>query len=299
MRRLIFAGIFCSTFAPPVRAQRVPGRDLLEITLGAGADVPALATESGSGIWNPAAAVLPVGARARLGAGALQGASDQGLGAQLLEAAVAAPRSITVGIAVLRASVDELVRTETDPQSIGGEIPYHTTLISLHAAQQRTEYLSAGLALRYRTGQLDGDEHGAFGADAGLLATGFGPRDVRVGASTFLWQPAGATEANATFHGGADLRIMGSDSTYEGRIGYGLAYTLRGAREHYGVASGRLSRLSGRIGTAYSEEFGHHEWRLRLGLGLHYARYVVGVVREENGAGMAPIYQFTLSALIR
>ena len=299
MRRLIFAGIFCSTFASPAGAQRVPGRDLLEITLGAGADVPALATESGSGVWNPAAAGLPEGARARLAAGALQGASDQGLGAQLLEAALAGPRRTTVGIAVLRASVDELVRTETDPQSIGGEIPYHTTLISLHAAQRRTEHLSAGLALRYRTGQLDGDEHGELGADAGVLASDLGPRDVRIGASTFLWQPAGAAEANATFHAGADIRVMGPDSTREGRLGYGFGYTLRGAREHYGVISGRLSRLSGRLGTAYSEEFGYYEWRLRLGVGLHYARYVVGVVREENGAGMAPVYQFTLSALIR
>ena len=299
MRRLIFAGTFCSTFAASAGAQTVPGRDLLKITLGTGAEPAALAAESGDGVWNPAAAILPSDSRARLIAGALQGAPDQGLGAQLLAASFAVPRRLTVGISIFRASVDDIVRTETDPQTIGPEVPYSTTLASVHVARRQTRHLVTGLALRYRNGQIDDEKRGGFGGDVGVLVDGLGTRDARVGASTFLWQPAEASEAQSTFHLAADIRGMGTDSLREGRVGYGFSQTLRGGQEHYGVTSMRLSRFAARVGAARSDEFGEIEWRLRLGVGLHYARYVLGVAREENGAGLSPTYQFTLSALIR
>ena len=47
--------------------------------------------------------------------------------------------------------------------------------------------------------------------------------------------------------------------------------------------------------SAYSDR----EMRLRLGLGLHYAHYTVGLARDENGAGLSPTYQFTISAILR
>ena len=316
MRRMVFAGTYCSTFAgspagwvagslavalaaPAAGAQQVPGRDLLKITIGTLAESPALAAESGDGVWNPAAVLLPGGYRGRLSVAALQGAPDQGLDAQLLAASVAVPARLTVGVSVLRASVDGLVRTESDPQTIGPEIPYNTTMISVHVAQQRAEHVVGGVALRYRMGQMDGDRHGEFGVDAGVMATRITRADLRIGASSFLWQPAEAAEAHASFNVAADARVAGKDSSSEGRLGYGFGYTLRGAREHYGVGTLHMSRVIARAGVAHSREFGESEWRLRLGVGLHYARYILGVAREENGAGLSPTYQFTLSALIR
>jgi hypothetical protein len=38
---------------------------------------------------------------------------------------------------------------------------------------------------------------------------------------------------------------------------------------------------------------------LRTGLALYYARYAVGLAREEGIAGLGAVYQFTLSSLIK
>ena len=297
MRRLIFALLLCGTVSASASAQRVPGRDLLEYQLGTGGDAAAIASETGDGVWNPATLMLPVGARARLAAGALVSAPEQGIDAQLLVASLAIPGGATVGISVLRASVDELVHTETDPQSLGSDIPYNTTLVSIGAAHRFARQLTAGASLRYRQGQMDGVKRGKAGLDVGILLTDLGPLDGRIGLSTFLWRPGEATGALASASG--DIRLAGTDSAHEARIGYGGTVTEGGGREHYFVASGRSSRISARAGLARQDEFGNQQWRSRLGIGLHYARYTIVVTREENGAGLDPTYHLTLSALIR
>ena len=38
--------------------------------------------------------------------------------------------------------------------------------------------------------------------------------------------------------------------------------------------------------------------RLRLGLGLHYSHYLVGVAREDGTAGLGANYQFLLTTVI-
>ena len=297
MRRLIFAGMLCGIVSAPSAAQRVPGRDLLEYQLGTGGEATAIATETGDGVWNPATLMLPDGARARLAAGALVSAPEQGIDAQLLVASIGLPGRTTVGLSVLRASVDGLVHTETDPQSLGGDIPYNTTLASIGAARRFGRQFTAGLALRYRQGQLDGLKRGVVGLDAGVLLDRLGPLDGRVGIASFLWRPADA--AGAMLSASADLRLAGSDSAHEARVGYGGHVTHGGGREHYFVASARSSRLSARAGIARQDEYGSPQWRARLGVGLHYARYTIAVTREENGAGLDPTYHLTLSALIR
>ena len=297
MRRLIFAGLLCGAVSAPARAQDVPGRDLLDYQLGTGGDATAIATETGDGVWNPATLLLPAGARARLGAGALVSAPEQGIDAQLLLASIALPGRTTAGISVLRAAVDGLVRTETDPQSIGSEIPYSTTLVSVGVARRVTSKLVAGTAVRYRQGQLDGVRRGGAGVDAGLLLTDLGRVDGRIGVASFLFAQGG--EHGAMLNVAGDLRFLGSDSAHEARVGYGGSVTRRGGREHYFVASARSSRLSARAGVAREHDFGNPQWRGRLGVGLHYARYTIVVAREENGAGLDPTYHLTLSALIR
>ena len=297
MRRLIFAGMLCGIVSAPSEAQRVPGRDLLEYQLGTGGDASAIAAETGDGIWNPATLSLPTGARARLAAGALVSAPEQGIDAQLLLASIALPGRTTVGLSVLRASVDGLVQTATDPQSLGPDIPYNTTLASIGAARRVGKRFTGGVALRYRQGQLDGLKRGVVGVDAGVLLDGLGRVDGRIGIASFLWRPA--EEAGAMLSASGDLRLVGGDSAHEARVGYGGSVTRGGSREHYFVASARSSRLSARAGVARQDQFGSVQLRSRLGVGLHYARYTIVVAREENGAGLDPTYHLTLSALIR
>ena len=48
-----------------------------------------------------------------------------------------------------------------------------------------------------------------------------------------------------------------------------------------------------------TDAFGSRIWRSRLGVLLHYASYLIGVAREDNGAGLAASYQFSLTANLK
>lgn len=279
-------------------AQWVPGRDLFDFPIGTLAEAPALASRARIGLWNPAAIAGRDAARASFGVAALSTPSDQGVSAQLFGGAVAVRRDATVGISVARASVNDLLQTDEDPSSLG-ELRYESTLLSAFLARRSGRHVATGLALRYRTGQLGGTHRGAVAIDGGVLLDGLGARDARVAASTFLWTPASQQDARATYLGAADLRLAGADTSAEVRGGYSFASTERGVQEHFLFASGRRGVWEARGGVAHGESFGHARWRLRLGAGVYYARYAVAVAREENGAGLGGIYQFSLSSTLR
>jgi hypothetical protein len=299
MRRMIFAVATCGAVALPAGAQQVPARDLLDFPIGAVAEPRALARATGDGVWNPAACLLPLSARLRVGVAALETPAEQALSAQLLGGAMAMPGDLTLSISAVRAAVDDIVRTDTDPQSVGGAVPYSTTLLSIGLARRTRKYLTAGVAARYRTGELDATRRGAFGVDGGIIADSLFGRDGRIGASTFLWRPGASADERTTYSAAADLRALGSDERREVRAGYGFSYTEETGREHYLFGSARAARLEGRAGLARIERFSRPEWRLRLGVGVYYARYVLGIGRDESGAGLPPTYQFTLTATIK
>jgi len=299
MRRILFAVAAWGVSAARGAAQQVPGRDLLEFPVGAVVEPPALGREAAGGLWNPAGALLSNGTRVRLGAAALSAPADQAVSAQLLGASVAIPGGVTASVALVRASVDDIVRTDTDPQSIGGDVPYHTTLASVGVARRTQRYVTAGVALRYRVGQLDTRRADAVGLDGGIVADGFLPRDVRVGASTFLWSPAGQNVERPTYSAAADFRAMGASARNEVRAGYAYGYTIRSGDEHYLFGSARRRVMEARAGLARARRFGEADWRLRLGVGVYYARYALSIGREESGAGLPPTYQFTLTTAIK
>jgi hypothetical protein len=299
MRCIVFAFTFAlamTSIASPGAAQVVPGRDLLELPLATVAEAPVLATLAGDGQWNPAAILLRNGARLRITAASLEGPTDQGLTAQLIAAAYAVRPRTTVGLAVARAAVSDLIRTEDDPQSVGGEIPYNTIVASATVARRTSDYFTAALAIRYRRGELDGDRSGAVGIDGGVMADGFAWRDVRLAASTFLWRPANDAAERTRYSVGGDLRVAGTDTLREARVGYAAAYTEQLTRESYLFVGGRFKPVEARVGTVRLSAYGNADWRFRVGIGVHHARYMVGVAREETGAGLRPTYAFTLTS---
>jgi len=90
---------------------------------------------------------------------------------------------------------------------------------------------------------------------------------------------------------------------YDGYAGFGDG--LRFA-EWIGLHVQRKARIGledmeaiARAGVARTEAFGHHDTVLRLGLALRYARYTVGLSREESAGGFDPTYQFVLSGIFR
>lgn len=296
MRRLTLALLGTGALALPARAQQVPGRDLMEFPVGAMGEPAALARESGGGLWNPAEARLDSG-RLRLSAVALNTPIEQGVASFYLAANARAGRAGVVSVSVLRAMVTDLLRTETDPQSLGDEIPYTTTVLSA-GLSRAIRGIQLGATLRHRSGVVDVDRGAATSLDAGLAVDSIGRLPLRVGASTFLFSPWARSRERARFSAAADYAVF-ARGTREVRVGGALGHSEQAGSERYLYATGRWGWLSARGGVASEHYAGRSTERMRLGFGLQYARYQVGVAREESGAGLGPSYQFMLTSVFK
>jgi hypothetical protein len=299
MRCLNFAAIAAALFARVGEAQRVPGRDLLHYPVGTLAEAPALALDTGDGFQNPAAIRLGDSTRLRGTAVALNTGTDRGVSAQLAAVAVAMPQRITVGLSAARAAIEGIGRTVSDPQPIGRDIPYSTFVLSLTGARESLDHVTSGVAVRYRTGQVDGVRRSTFGLDGGLLVDRVLGYDARIGLASFLWGPGSGDSKDASFSGAADLRVVGADSIRQARVGYSYTVADGASEGHYVFASGRYARWIARVGLARTALFGATDTSLRVALGLRYARYSVGLSREESAGGFDPTYQFVLSGVFR
>jgi hypothetical protein len=146
--RLVAAGSLLLLAATRLPAQQIPGRDLLEFPIGSVSEGAALSLLTGDGLRNPAAILLPPRVTVRVGISTLLTDADQGVSAQVASVA-AAVGPATLGLAVTRAGVSEIGRTEHDPQSIGDDVPYGALIVSALAARRQTKRLVTGLAVRY------------------------------------------------------------------------------------------------------------------------------------------------------
>jgi hypothetical protein len=302
MPRLYFAAIvvlLTPLWPRRSEAQRVPARDLLSYPLGTLAEAPALATETGDGFQNPASIRLARGTRVRGTVVALNTGTDRGVSAQLASVAVALPQQITVAFSAARATIDDIGHTVDDPEPIGRDIPYSTLVLSLSGARQSIEHVTSGIAVRYRTGEVAGFRQSTFGLDGGLLVDRIFGYDARLGVSSFMWGPGADDSKDASFSAAADARAFGPDSTRQARLGYSFTFDDRASAGHYVFASGRYSRWIGRVGIAHHDIYGTPDTSLRLALGVRYARYAVGLSREESAEGFEPTYQFVLSGTFR
>jgi hypothetical protein len=298
MRRMTFAIALLLLPAAPLLSQTVPGRDLLRFPLGTMDRAPALGSALGDGLGNPASVALLDTLALHVGIAAIQTSSQQGVTLQLGAIAARLPEGFVVTGSFARAAVADLVRTETDPQSVGEDIPYATQLLSLGLAK-RLGPLLAGAALRYRRGEIDVNTRGELGADFGLLATGLPLRDLSVGVGTFLWRPGRSLDQFTAINVAADVRLAGHSAIRQVRAGYSSSAIVSGAREEFAFAHARYGIWEGRAGIARDLVHGNQPWRTRLGITVHVAPYAVGIAREENGADLDAIYQFTLSARLR
>jgi hypothetical protein len=207
-------------------------------------------------------------------------------------------REITFTASVLRAAVAGLVRTDSDPLTTGNDIAYSTQVMSLGAATERWPHLTVGAALRVRTGQLDFERRASTSLDLGFVAHGLTPLDARLAAATYLASPSSGEEP-ATLVASADFRLAGSDSARTARAGVSLANTPGRSNEQFYFGSARYEAWELRGGAVRSTAYGNASTRARLGIGVHYGTYVVGLARESTPAGLAPSYQFVLSTVVR
>jgi hypothetical protein len=276
----------------------VPARDLWEFPLGAVLEPAALAAEPGAGLWNPAASALRAGERIRLGVASLSGGAAQGVDGQLLSASFRRAAGTTFGLSVARTSVAGLVRTDTDPQSVG-DINYASMLVSATAAKTLVPHLTAGLAVRWREGRADQLVNTAVAADLGVVVHDLPWQNARLAVSSFLWRPGREVDDRPAVVAAVDARVVGESAARELRLGLSQNNVNRGVTERGPFLSGRLERLEARAAIVRPAAGGSAVTRIRSGLAVYYARYVVGVAREEGISGLGPVYQFTLSSILK
>ncbi len=298
MRRLAILSATLALVARPLVAQGVPGRDLLAFPLGLTAEAPALGTTAGFGLWNPANVAVPAGSRLRLAVGTMSAPVDVAVSAQLATVAMRLGNGTTVGLSLVSASVADLIRTESDPHSLGDEIPYSTSVVSLLAAR-RLGAMTLGAAVRVRSGRLDNEHRRDVSMDVGVLSRGLGRRDVRLAAATFLARPGGDGSEHMAALAAADLRVAGTDTMRTSRAGVSVLVADGLSREEYVFVGGRWGRLEARVGEARTHAYGRTNWRPRLGLAFHHRGYAIGVAREESSGNLSATYQFSLSSLLR
>jgi hypothetical protein len=294
MQRLNFALLASLVIGRMALAQDVPARELLEFPVGTIGAPGVLFRQAGHGLWNPATIAQSRETKVQVSVATLSAPAEQGVSAQLLSVAVPLATRTTIAATLVHASVSDILRTDTDPQSLGAEIPYNTTVASA-AIARRDGQITTGLAARVRFGEFDGVRAQTIGLDGGIVVTDLGPRAVRLAASTFLWGP-GNRERQVRYSAAGDMMLIGRDSLRSARSGYAFSVSEGITREHYFFGSGRLGVLEVLGGFARVIGFGEKNSHVRLGLGLHYERYIVGVGREDNGAGMGSTYQFMLSS---
>jgi hypothetical protein len=295
---MLICGLAAALWASGLRAQVVPARDLWEFPLGAVFEPAALAVEPGAGLWNPATTALRPTDRLRVGVASLSAGSAQGVDGQLLTVALRRATGVTWGLSIARASVAGLLRTDSDPQTVG-DIPYAATMVSASAARVVIPHVTMGAAVRYRHGAADQEARTALAADLGVVADDLPWNHARVAISSFLWRPGREIDDRPALLIAADARVAGARTERQARLGYSYAGVNRGAREHGPFVSGRLDWLEARGSWSQTSAGATSVARLRTGLALHYARYVVAIAREEGASGLGPVYQFSLSSILR
>jgi hypothetical protein len=302
MSRFTFAALASVLLSASAAAQKVPARDLLEFPLGLLADAPALSTRMTASLWNPASRSADSSDHAEIGLAGLTTPQNQGVQLGMIGGEYRIRRGLSAAVSFAQASVSDIIRTETDPQSIGGEIPYGTSLFSAGVAmtdrRSKLGTWSAGVAARYRWATVDGDHGGAFSLDGGVIVDRILGTPFRGAASTFLLSPATGEEAS-TFMTAVDVPVYRRDSSATVRLGYSFSGTQSRGRDDYVFTSidHRWFNVTG--GFDWSSAFGDQDRRLRLGLGLRYAAYVVAIGREEGAAGLGANYQFLVTRAIR
>ena len=300
MRRIplcVLAAGICALFSThALAAQPIPARDLWQFPHGAVLEPAAIAVEAGTGMWNPASVAVPVGARFRLGVAKLS--ANQGVDGYLLGGSWRRPSGTTVGLSVAQASVDGLIRTETEPVSTGS-ILYSSILISATVARQIVPHVTLGIAARYRDGRTDQQDGSAIAGDVGIVIDSLPWHSLRIAASSFLWRPGRERDDQPAFLSAIDARVLANSVGPDIRLGYLHNVIKNGSAEDGPFASARAGLLEVRAAYVITHAFGHTDSRARTGLALHFARYVVGIGREEGVSGLGALYQFTLSSTIK
>lgn len=298
MSRLLLAPA-AVVLASVASAQQLPGRDLFEFPIADLAEGMALALFAGDGLRNPASIYVTPAERGRLSLSSLATGREQQVSAQTVALAYST-YGTTIGLSLARSSVSDIARTDTDPQTVGADVPYGLLVLSVAAARREGRTLTSGVALRYQSGELDTERRAELGLDAGVVLDSVAGRDISIAASSFLWRPGSGGGAGgrtgAAFSGALDARVLTLPRLHRTTVRAGYAWTTTPSvtNEHFGYVTVRAGAWDARVGGARVITRNDVTTRLRIALGARSGRYRVGVAREENPYGLSPSYVFML-----
>jgi hypothetical protein len=204
----------------------------------------------------------------------------------------------TASLSYAQASVSDIFRTDTDPQTLGGEIRYATSLLSAGVAATPRRDITLGVAARYRWAAADTARTGVLSIDAGAVADHVLGTPLRVALSTFLLSPSRSREL-ATYEASADVPVVRRDSTLAVRAGYSHSQTDGRGRDEYAFGTAAYRQFDLSAGVVQSHAYGNVDQRFRMGLGLRYASYTLAFGREDGSAGIPASYQFLFTRTIK
>jgi hypothetical protein len=282
-------------------AQPAVVSDLWRVAAGTLVVPAALAQDGSAALWTPAATV-PSGAVVRVAIEAVHAPSEVGISGGVATLAVRAGHLGSLNLVYGRLGVDGLVRTETSPEAIGGDIAVYAEVLSLGVARELSPGLVAGIAARALSGRLDADTRSQLGVDVGIQYTD--PSRLTLALATRFFDPTfRAAETAASYNAAASYRtadgpIWGTTGTLTFR--YGLTWAHGEAAQHLlsaGLSLGGVLALD--AGAAREELAGMAVWRSRLGVSLDVGRYRVYLNRDGGVNGFGATYRFGLAARLK
>jgi hypothetical protein len=286
--------------AADAHAQAAIASDLWRVAAGTLVVPAALARDGSAALWTPAA-VLPSGTGMAVAIEAVHAPSEVGIGGGIATLQVRAGRVGTLSLIYGRLGIDGLVRTETSPESIGGDIAAYAEVLSLGLAGRLATGLVAGVAVRELSGRLDVDSRAQMGVDVGVRYTD--PDRVTLAFSTRFFDPTlRGAESAAIYNAAASYRTAGGPlwgTTGALIFRYGMTW-VHGEGVQYLLSTGL--DLGGVValdaGAAREATAGSTVWRGRLGVALDVGRYRVYLNRDGGVNDFGATYRFGLMARV-
>ena len=299
---LVFAAAGLLAAAREAVAQAAIASDLWQVAAGT-LVVPSSLTDDGSAaMWTPATTLPRPGPSLRIGVEAIHAPSEVGISGGIATLGIRLGGLGTLNAVYGRLGVDGLVRTETSPEGIGGDIPVYAEVVSIGLARMITPSLVAGVAVRSISGQLDATSRSQAGLDLGIryadptrvtiaFATRFFDPTFRQAGQAASYNLAASYEtAPSAMWGTAGVLILRYGATWT--HGEGMQHLLSG-----GLSLGDVAELD--IGAAREVEADMAVWRSRLGLALTAGRYRVYLGRDGGVNDFGATYRFGLTAAMR
>ncbi|HTT67449.1 MAG TPA: hypothetical protein VMF70_05420 [Gemmatimonadales bacterium] len=282
--------------------QAAVASDLWQVA-GATLVVPPPLVEDGSAaLWMPAVVLDRSGSMLRIGVEAIHAPSDVGVSGGIAAVGIRLGALGTLNAVYGRLGVDGLVRTETSPEGIGGDVPVYAEVISLGFARSVAPGLVAGAAVRSMAGQLDVESRNQLGLDVGLRYTD--PNRITLAFATRFFDPTfrqaeeAASYSVATSYRTLPSPMLGSSGVVTLR--YGATWSHGEGVQHLLSAGLALARvLEVDVGAAREVEDGVSVWRSRLGFGVVAGRYRVYLARDGGVNDFGATYRFGLTTAWR